>query len=271
MDDAGCTAFLQWALPRLRMRWPGYRKVRKQVCKRIGGRLRDLGLPDADAYRQYLAQHPSEWSKLDGFCPITISRFYRDVDVFGHIDRAVLPELARSAMQRRPPLVRAWSIGCSGGEEPYTLSLIWDLSTAARSPGADFLIHATDVNETALDRARKACYPETCLSTLPPPWLELAFERIDGRYCLRTRHRSRVTFALQDIRQGTPEGHFDLILCRNLVLTYFDEDLQRELLPRILARLSPGGAFVIGRKERIPSGLPLIAEQPRLGIYRAPS
>jgi chemotaxis protein methyltransferase CheR len=106
---------------------------------------------------------------------------------------------------------------------------------------------------------------------LPPRWLDLAFDRNDSRYCLRGRHRRRVTFAVQDIRHGTPEGSFDLILCRNLVFTYFDEDLQRELLPRILARLSPRGVFVIGRKERLPAGVPLVAEQPRLGIYRAPS
>jgi chemotaxis protein methyltransferase CheR len=149
--------------------------------------------------------------------------------------------------------------------------LIWDLSIAADAPGVDFAILATEVNEEALDRARKACYPGTCLSTLPPRWVESAFERVDNCYCLRPRHRSRVTFALQDIRQAAPEGCFDLIQCRNLVLTYFDEDLQRELLPRIMARLSPGGAFVIGRKERLPAGFPPLAELPRLGIYRAPS
>jgi chemotaxis protein methyltransferase CheR len=233
--------------------------------------LRELGLTDVDAYRDYLAQHPSEWSTLDSFCPITISRFYRDVDVFNHLARAVLPWLAKRALAGGPPLVRAWSIGCSCGEEPYTLSLIWDLSTASQAPGVDFAILATEVNEEALERARKACYRETCLSTLPPRWLESAFDLVDGDYCLRPRHRSRVTFALQDVRQADPEGCFDLILCRNLVLTYFEEDLQRELLPRILARLSPGGAFVIGRKERLPAGFPFGDGQPQLGIYRLPS
>lgn len=271
MDDAACTAFLQWALPQMRMRWAGYRKVRKQVCKRIGRRLHELGLSDAEAYREYLARHPSEWSTLDSFCPITISRFYRDADVFDHLERDVLPWLAKRAMAGRPPLVRAWSIGCSGGEEPYTLSLIWDFSTASQAPGVEFAILATEVNGEALERARKACYPETCLSTLPPRWVESAFDRVDGRYCLRPLHRSRVTFVLQDIRRAAPEGCFDLILCRNLVLTYFEEDLQRELLPRILARLSPGGAFVIGRKERLPAGFPPGAGQPPLGIYLAPS
>jgi chemotaxis protein methyltransferase CheR len=271
MDDAECTALLQWALPRLRMRWPGYRKVRKQVCKRISARLRELGLDEADAYRLYLAHNPSEWSMLDSFCPITISRFYRDVDVFDHLDRAVLPRLVANALERRSPLVRAWSIGCSCGEEPYTVSLIWDFSIAAHAPGVEFLILATEVNREVLDRARNACYSKPCLQTLPGRWLELAFDRVDSHYCLRARHRSRVTFMLQDIRQALPEACFDLILCRNLVFTYFDEDLQRALLPRILSRLLPTGAFVIGRKEQPPSGFPLVAERPQLGIYRLPS
>ena len=82
MNDADCVEFLQWALPRLRMRWAGFRKVRGQVCKRIGRRLKELGLGDIDAYRSYLDKHSEEWEILDGLCRITISRFHRDRKVF---------------------------------------------------------------------------------------------------------------------------------------------------------------------------------------------
>ncbi|MHC4815514.1 MAG: CheR family methyltransferase, partial [Planctomycetota bacterium] len=54
MDDQECVRFLQWALPRLRMRWPGFRKVRRQVSRRIDRRLRELELADVTAYRTYL-------------------------------------------------------------------------------------------------------------------------------------------------------------------------------------------------------------------------
>ena len=72
MRDSQSVEFLQWALPKLRMRWPGFRKVRKQVWKRIARRLQELGLEDAAAYRGYLEANSSEWSVLDGFCRISI-------------------------------------------------------------------------------------------------------------------------------------------------------------------------------------------------------
>ena len=77
MKDSDCVDFLQWALPRLGLRWPGFRKVRKQVCKRVDRRLRELGVPDAKTYRDFLEKHREEWSVLDSFCRIPISRFYR--------------------------------------------------------------------------------------------------------------------------------------------------------------------------------------------------
>jgi len=57
MRDDSCIGFLQWVLPCLHMRWPGFRKVRRQVCKRIQKRLAELNLPDANAYRIYLENH----------------------------------------------------------------------------------------------------------------------------------------------------------------------------------------------------------------------
>ncbi|HUS38260.1 MAG: hypothetical protein WBF93_12370 [Pirellulales bacterium] len=82
MKDAECVELLQWALPRLRMRWLGFRKVRRQVGKRVDRRLHQLGLDSVDQYRTYLAVHEGEWSVLNDCCRITISRFYRDRGVF---------------------------------------------------------------------------------------------------------------------------------------------------------------------------------------------
>ncbi|MEA3428672.1 MAG: hypothetical protein U9Q84_05565, partial [Thermodesulfobacteriota bacterium] len=65
MKDAKCIQFLQWALPRLRMRWPGFRKVRRQVCKRINRCISELRLNDVESYRKYLQVHPDEWGYLD--------------------------------------------------------------------------------------------------------------------------------------------------------------------------------------------------------------
>lgn len=82
MADADCVAFLQWALPRLDLRWRGFRKVHGQVCKRLKRRMKELGLDGFDAYRKWLAADTDEWAVLDGMCHITVSRFYRDSRIF---------------------------------------------------------------------------------------------------------------------------------------------------------------------------------------------
>ena len=65
MRDADCIELLQWALPRLEMRWGGFRKVRRQVCRRIAGRMRELGIAEVAGYRRYLESTPAEWRTLD--------------------------------------------------------------------------------------------------------------------------------------------------------------------------------------------------------------
>jgi len=105
MKDAQCVAFLQQTLPRLGMRWAGYRKVRRQVCKRIDRRLHALGLADIESYAGYLETHPEEWESLDAFCRISISRFCRDRGSFDRLAQEVLPRLAQGvsgALGRNP-------------------------------------------------------------------------------------------------------------------------------------------------------------------------
>ena len=113
MRDSRCVEFLQWALPRLRMRWPGFRRVRRQVCKRIDGRLRELGLDNTAAYQEYLENNPAEWHVLDDFCRISISRFYRDRSVFDCLRDDVLPNLAARAAALGERQLRCWSAGCA--------------------------------------------------------------------------------------------------------------------------------------------------------------
>ena len=91
MKNTECIAFLQWALPRLALRWRGFRRVRGQVCKRIDHRIRALGLSGPAAYMAYLNDQSSEWAMLDTLCRISISRFYRDRPVFDYLGGTVLP------------------------------------------------------------------------------------------------------------------------------------------------------------------------------------
>jgi chemotaxis protein methyltransferase CheR len=230
MRKQECVAFLQWCLPRLGLRWIGFRKVRGTVCKRVARRVRRLGLADVAAYRAVLEADTSEWRRLDAMCRIPISRFWRDRDVFDSLARDVFPALAAAAVERGDTRVRVWSAGCASGG-----------------------IVATDVDETMLTRAEAGLYRRGSFRDMPPELVDRAFRRLDDLYEIRTEFRRDIAFLLQDIRSEMPEGPFDLALCRNLVFTYFDRPAQLDLLPRICARLRPGAGFVIGSHEALPA------------------
>jgi len=249
------------------MRWAGFRKVRRQVCRRIARRMEEVGCANLEAYRAHLARHEEEWRVLDGFCRITISRFYRDRHVFDALRTVVLPELARRAQARGASELRCWSAGCASGEEPYTLLLIWRLELEHRFPGFPLTVVATDSDPLLLARARRACYLESSLHDLPESWRERAFSVAGGKFCLDERFQGGVDFRLQDVREERPEGWFDMVLCRNLVFTYFEPPLQREMQSKLADGIVPGGALVVGARESPLSGdfEPWIA---RSGVYR---
>ena len=268
MRDTDCTAFLQWCLPRLGMRWAGYRRVRRQVCKRIGRRLKDLGLAGVSAYRRYVETHPAEWPVLDGLCRVSVSRFYRDKDVFAGLERHVLPALARQAAARGQAGLRCWCAGCASGEEPYSLNILWQLGPGRDFPRLSLTIVATDADAVLLERARAGCYGPGSLRDVPAGWLDTAFEHSRGVYRLRPAFRRNVAFRRQDIRERLPGGEFDLVLCRNLAFTYFDEAGQGRVVERLARRLRPGGVLVVGRRERLPQSETFTPSDGAPGLYR---
>ncbi|MDH3687992.1 MAG: chemotaxis protein CheR [Gammaproteobacteria bacterium] len=253
MKDIDCVGFLQWALPALRMRWLGFRKVRGQVCKRIQRRIDRLELADVEAYRSFLQRHPKEWRVLDGLCRVTVSRFYRDQRVFASLERDVLPSLARKAICHGQSKLRAWSAGCGAGEEPYTLSLLWKLRLQSQAPSLGMDILATDVDDNMIARAKRACYDFGSLKELPESLRTQAFVDRDGTHCLRAECKANVDFLCEDVRTTVPSGPFDLILCRNLVFTYFGEPLQLEITDRISHSLNADGVLVLGVHEKLPT------------------
>jgi len=187
--DVEVVAFLQWALPRLGLRWRGFRKVRRQVRKRLRRRIVQLNLPDLGAYRKRLEGEESEWSVLGQMCRITISRFCRDRGVYEQLRERLLPVLARRAMDRPDRCFRAWSAGCACGEEPYSLALGWRLGSEGRWPEVSFRITATDIDVAVIERARHGAYGEGSLKELPRPWLEQAFLFSEGRFQLQGQYR----------------------------------------------------------------------------------
>jgi len=253
MKDAEGVQFLQWCLPRLRLTWPGYRKVRRHVYKRIQRRLQFLGFSSLADYRSYLETHPEEWAILDSCCWIPISRFYRDQSVFQFLEQEVLPSLAQEACARGERVLRCWSLGCAAGEEPYSLSLLWKLKIQTQFPTVRLIALATDIDDQSIARARRGCYPPSSLKDLPESWRTESFDQTAEGFRIKPEFCESVNFLVQDIRKAAPEETFNLILCRYLAFTYFDEPLQSNTLRQLVKRMQIGSALVVGKNETLPN------------------
>jgi chemotaxis protein methyltransferase CheR len=120
-----------------------------------------------------------------------------------------------------------------------------------------------------LDRARRGVYPSGTLKDLPAEWISKAFEPQGDEFRLKDRHRKDIEFLVQDVRHETPAGPFEIVLCRNLVFTYYEESLQTEILKNILRQIRPGGYLVTGKHEKPPAAEGFEPAPEETGIYRA--
>jgi len=269
MKDSECVALLQDIAPRLRMQWKGFRRVRTQVCKRLEKRIKSLKLKDVSNYRTYLDNNEQEWNTLLQLCRVTISRFYRDKLVFSQLEQIYLPLLAQQTITHGEKTLKIWSIGCASGEEPYTLSIIWKHILSEQFPGINMAISATDIDNKLLERATRGAYTFSSIKNLPIDWHTKCFEQHDELYYLHPEYKTVVEFKQQDVRKLTTDKIFNMVLCRNLVFTYFDSQLQNEALSRIWQCMAPGGILVIGVHEKLPEGnTGFIVLSEKLGVYQ---
>ena len=245
-----CVYFLQWALPKLGMKWSGFRKVRKQVCKRIKRRMQELDLGDWSEYRDYLEINKREWKLLDGYCRITISRFYRDHFLFEYLADEILPKLIRNFQDEDG--INCISLGSASGEEPYTIAILWKHLVSNLSPNIGLSITGVDMDPVLLERARIAKYPMGSLWELPDELRKKAFLYKVGYCQLKAHYKEKVEFIQADIRNFVFRNVYHLVCCRNIAATYFSDDLKVSIFEKIRNAMPLGAALVLGSHEQLP-------------------
>jgi chemotaxis protein methyltransferase CheR len=188
------------------------------------------------------------------------TRFFREPQQLAVLERELLPELQRSAAaQRRPRRLRAWCAACSSGEEPFTLAM---LLARHLPPTWRREILATDLSTRVLERAREAAWPIRQRAEIPASYFDEFMLRrprargsaepdmLEAKPVLRAVVRfERLNLQLDPL----PQGPFDLVLCRN-VLMYFDAATKRRVVDRLLSTLAEDGYLLVGHAESL-SGL----------------
>lgn len=170
----------------------------------------------------------------------TTTYFLRELRALEMIrDQVAIPAAAAG---RR---ARIWCVGSSSGDEPYGLAML------CSEAGAPVDILATDINPTALERARRARYPERNLRHVEPERRARWFRSVGGGFELCPELREQVTLLPHDItREAAPRHDVDVVLCRN-VIVYFSPEQLRVAATTMLRSLRDGGVLVLGAPARV--------------------
>src|SRR4030042_6077137 len=245
--------FLKEVAPCLGLQWRPFQ--RRGVKRKVERRIIERGFSRFDEYLLKVQKDPEEKSQLSKILTVTISRFFRDKEVFDTLETSVLPAILKN---REKKDLNVWSIGCASGEEPYSLALLWKNSFERNWPQIHFFVLATDIDEKMLRRAEEGRYKKSSLREAPPEILENSFNKEDGIFILNPSVRKSVEFKRHDILREEPFPGMDIIFCRNLAFTYFSKESQMKMLKKIFSSLEKKGYLVIGKDESLPLTFPTL-------------
>ena len=220
------------------------------VRRRIDRRMTALGIPKLDDYVNYVRGHADELDELFRDLLISVTSFFRDSGEFETLKRHIHD--AVTAQKDDEKRLRIWVAGCATGEEAYSIAIL-----AAEAMGGfpniaktGLQIFATDIDEAAIDQARRGLYPEAALQDLPAAFRERYFHRVKDNFQVAKRLREAVMFSYHDVTRDPPFRNVDLISCRNLLI-YFRQSLQDRVLARFHYALSASGFLFLGKSESI--------------------
>jgi chemotaxis protein methyltransferase CheR len=248
---------------------------RTMVQSRLLRRVRDLGLESVESYCDYFFADSNSGEREHFINAITTNKtdFFREPEHFDFLTDTALPALWRMHAGSGRYRLKAWSAGCSSGEEPYTLAMVLS-EYAVRQPGFDFAILATDISTKVLQQARNGIYQESQVVPVPP--------EIRRKYLLRSSNGAqplvRIAAGLRESisfhRLNFMEENygikdvFDVIFFRN-VMIYFDRNTQEAVINKLCRNLAPGGYLLAGHSESL-AGLDIPVRPVRTSIFRMP-
>jgi two-component system CheB/CheR fusion protein len=220
------------------------------VHRRIERRMGIHQIPTIAAYVRFLRENPQEVEFLFNELLIGVTNFFRDPEAWEQLRTEVIPALLRGLPEGGT--LRAWSAGCSTGEEAYSLAMVFKEVLTELKPQASFQLQvfATDLDRDAIDKARAGVYPANIEADVASPRLQRFFVQEGGCYRIGKEIREMVTFATQNLIMDPPFTKLDILICRNLLI-YLTPELQKRLMPLFHYTLRPGGALFLGSAETV--------------------
>lgn len=230
------------------------------IRRRIERRLSVHQIDNINQYVRYLQENPHEIDLLFKELLIGVTSFYREPEAFESLKEKVVIPMLKSKKPGDP--VRVWVVGCSTGEEAYSIAMILRecIQDLKLKDGFKIQIYATDIDKEAIEVARQGIYPTEISADVSPERLQRFFVKEDDRYRVRNEIRETIVFALQNVLVDPPFTKLDILSCRNLLI-YLTGELQKKLLPLFHYALNPGGFLFLGSSESIGGFTDLFSSQ----------
>ena len=220
------------------------------VYRRVERRMSIHQINRIAAYVRYLQDNSQEVKLLFKELLIGVTSFFRDPAAWEQLQAKAMPAL----LAGRPAggALRAWSTGCSTGEEAYSLAIAFKEALEQVKPTENYTlqIFATDLDRDTIDKARHGAYPANIAADVSFERLRRFFIKEDNGYRIGKEIREMVTFATQNVIMDPPFTKLDIIICRNLLI-YLTPELQKKLLPLFHYSLNAGGVLFLGSAETV--------------------
>ncbi|WP_166266868.1 CheR family methyltransferase [Marinobacter caseinilyticus] len=236
-------------------------------------RMREIGCNSYQAYYEKIVSGPeaiAEWAVLVDRLTVQETRFFRDPDAFKLVSDYILTR-PREALRQRP--LEAWSVGCSTGEEPYTLAMLLNESMTQLELPPLFGVTGSDISKPAIIKGQRGQFSARKLLGLDDE-LKTRYFRPSERNTVEIVEsiRERVCFTrlnVMDLKRAPMHG-MNIIFCQNLLI-YFRRWRRREIVNQLAERLAPGGLLVLGQGEMTdwhPPGLQRVPSENVLAWIR---
>src|SRR5580704_6843674 len=204
-------------------------------------------------YLRFIGKRQEELDELYRDLLIHVTGFFREPEAFLALRKHVYPKLFEGRRPDNP--IRVWVAGCSTGEEAYSIAItlleyMWVHSRNISQAATAIQIFATDISDTALDRARTGLYTEAAVAEISAERLKRFFVRLDGGFQVNKSVRDMCIFAKQNLVKDPPFSNLDLVSCRNLLI-YLGPVLQRRVIPTLHYSLKPSGFLMLGEAESL--------------------
>jgi two-component system CheB/CheR fusion protein len=211
-------------------------------------RMAMAAIKTAGDYLDLLLRDASERDQLSRDLLINVTGFFRNAPVFDFLETNVVPKLVRDHAPDRP--LRIWVVGCSSGEETYSLAMLFREQINASKRDIKLQVFASDVDPDAVAIAREGLYPQSIEADVSPERLAAFFSRDDRSYRVSSELRSNVVFTVQDVLADPPFARLDFVSCRNLLI-YLRPEAQAKVASILHFALREGGLLLLGNAETV--------------------